>query len=236
MRFTVALRACLFVFLFQAAAFARAPAHPQSETYGTSSLTWLTLTSWDFHPADSLTTYGVTNNPTYGIYNNTSGGSYQFNAGLHLPDGAIVSAIELSACDTHGTQDLSAAFLAYLKTGASTNAPGLVSTSGSSGCQVVLSNTFSPWTVNNDTTYYLVNVNFGFAIDARLVLNSVRVGYKLQVSPPPAAATFSDVPTTHLFFQYVEALAAAGITSGCGGGNFCPDAAVTRGQMTVFLV
>ena len=59
--------------------------------------------------------------------------------------------------------------------------------------------------------------------------------YKLQVSPPPGTATFADVPTTHLFFQYVEALAAAGITSGCGGGNFCPDAAVTRGQMAVFL-
>jgi hypothetical protein len=43
------------------------------------------------------------------------------------------------------------------------------------------------------------------------------------------------VPTTHLFYQYIEALAAAGITSGCGGGNYCPDAAVTRGQMAVFL-
>jgi len=43
------------------------------------------------------------------------------------------------------------------------------------------------------------------------------------------------VPTTHLFYQYIEALAAAGITSGCGGGNFCPDAALTRGQMAVFL-
>jgi hypothetical protein len=26
-----------------------------------------------------------------------------------------------------------------------------------------------------------------------------------------------------------------GSRSGCGGGNFCPDAAVTRGQMAVFL-
>ena len=56
-----------------------------------------------------------------------------------------------------------------------------------------------------------------------------------KVSPGPATATFTDVPTTHLFYQYIEALAAAGITSGCGGGNFCPDAAVTRGQMAVFL-
>jgi S-layer homology domain len=66
-------------------------------------------------------------------------------------------------------------------------------------------------------------------------MTAMRVYYKLQVSPPPGTATFVDVPTTHLFFQYIEALAAAGITSGCGGGNFCPDAAVTRGQMAVFL-
>ena len=28
---------------------------------------------------------------------------------------------------------------------------------------------------------------------------------------------------------------AAGITSGCGGGRFCPDGLVTRGQMATFL-
>jgi hypothetical protein len=43
------------------------------------------------------------------------------------------------------------------------------------------------------------------------------------------------VPTNHPFFQFVEALAASGITAGCGNGNFCPDAPLTRGQMAVFL-
>ncbi|HEX4439809.1 MAG TPA: S-layer homology domain-containing protein, partial [Thermoanaerobaculia bacterium] len=63
----------------------------------------------------------------------------------------------------------------------------------------------------------------------------VRVYYHLQVSPAPGTATFNDVPTNHPFFQFVEALAASGITAGCGGGNFCPDAPLTRGQMAVFL-
>jgi hypothetical protein len=27
----------------------------------------------------------------------------------------------------------------------------------------------------------------------------------------------------------------SGITAGCGGGNYCLDAALTRGQMAVFL-
>jgi hypothetical protein len=63
----------------------------------------------------------------------------------------------------------------------------------------------------------------------------VGVRYKLQVSPAPASATFGDVPTDHPFFRFVEALAASGITAGCGGGNFCPNDPITRGQMAVFL-
>lgn len=56
------------------------------------------------------------------------------------------------------------------------------------------------------------------------------------MSPAPATATFpNDVPTTHAFFRFVEALAASGVTGGCGPRSYCPDAAVTRGQMAVFL-
>lgn len=33
----------------------------------------------------------------------------------------------------------------------------------------------------------------------------------------------------------INALAAAGITGGCGGGRFCPDEPVSRGQMATFL-
>jgi hypothetical protein len=65
--------------------------------------------------------------------------------------------------------------------------------------------------------------------------SAVRVLYRLRVSPAPATATFGDVPVGHPQMRFVEALAAAGITGGCGGGNFCPDASLTRGQMAVFL-
>jgi hypothetical protein len=43
------------------------------------------------------------------------------------------------------------------------------------------------------------------------------------------------VPPSNVFHKYVEALAASGITGGCGGGNFCPDGPVTRAQMATFL-
>jgi hypothetical protein len=59
--------------------------------------------------------------------------------------------------------------------------------------------------------------------------------YQLQVSPAPAVATFGDVPTTDFAFQYVEALAASGITAGCDTGLYCPDANVTRRQMAIFI-
>lgn len=68
-----------------------------------------------------------------------------------------------------------------------------------------------------------------------LAVRFVRIDWHRQVSPAPASATFSDVPTSHPQFQFVEALFAAGITAGCGGGNYCPDAPLTRGQMAVFL-
>ena len=36
-------------------------------------------------------------------------------------------------------------------------------------------------------------------------------------------------------WPHVEALAASGITAGCGGGDYCPGATLTRRQMAVFL-
>ena len=50
-----------------------------------------------------------------------------------------------------------------------------------------------------------------------------------------ASHQFSDVPTSHLFHADISWLASTGITSGCGGGKFCPESAVTRGQMAKFM-
>jgi hypothetical protein len=56
------------------------------------------------------------------------------------------------------------------------------------------------------------------------------------VPPAPTGAVFGDVPTGTFAAAWIEALAAAGVTSGCGGGNYCPNGAVTRDQMAVFLL
>jgi S-layer homology domain len=48
--------------------------------------------------------------------------------------------------------------------------------------------------------------------------------------------SFSDAPSTRGDYPYVETVLHQGITSGCGGSAFCPDASVTRAQMAVFLL
>jgi hypothetical protein len=54
--------------------------------------------------------------------------------------------------------------------------------------------------------------------------------------PPPATGMFTDVPTTYWAAAWIEQLAREGITGGCGGGGYCPESSVIRGQMAVFLV
>ena len=60
--------------------------------------------------------------------------------------------------------------------------------------------------------------------------------FDLDLSNPPATASFTDVPTSHFAYAAVEAVRAAGITSGCGDGTtFCPTDDVTRAQIATFL-
>ena len=54
--------------------------------------------------------------------------------------------------------------------------------------------------------------------------------------PPDCAGVFGDVACPSAFANWVERLAAEGITGGCGGGNYCPLSNNTRGQMAVFIV
>ncbi len=57
-------------------------------------------------------------------------------------------------------------------------------------------------------------------------------------TPPAVGAStgFNDVPVTYWAAAWIKQLAAEGITSGCGAGNYCPDATVTRAQMAIFLL
>jgi parallel beta-helix repeat protein len=54
--------------------------------------------------------------------------------------------------------------------------------------------------------------------------------------PPHCVGSFTDVPCPSTFADWIEALAAEGITGGCGAGIYCPQNPVRRDQMAVFLL
>ncbi|HEY3203775.1 MAG TPA: S-layer homology domain-containing protein [Thermoanaerobaculia bacterium] len=68
----------------------------------------------------------------------------------------------------------------------------------------------------------------------------------LDFTNPPGTASkvwtlhvgesFPDVPTSNLFYKFIESLFHNGVTGGCGGGSYCPTNSVTRAQMAVFLL
>jgi len=50
------------------------------------------------------------------------------------------------------------------------------------------------------------------------------------------ATVFSDVPADYWAYPYIMAIYDGGLTAGCGTGLFCPEDAVTREEMAVFLL
>ena len=66
-----------------------------------------------------------------------------------------------------------------------------------------------------------MNVLRKAAITLSLLLASSPV---VLAQPVP---TFNDVPEDYWAFSFIEQFAALGITSGCGGGDYCPEATVT---------
>jgi len=98
-------------------------------------------------------------------------------------------------------------------------------------------------TINNNSCHYYLRAirsSQGFVVfsgcggqNSRWV--STRFTWQRQIKPGPALPTFTDVPTGHPFYNSIEALAESGITGGCGGENYCPDNAITRGQFAAFF-
>jgi|GEM_PF-2066541 len=63
---------------------------------------------------------------------------------------------------------------------------------------------------------------------AKIAVESAR----MEILTPTNAPSFSDVPTNHTFYRYIETAYANGILSGYADGKFRPDADATRGQIT----
>lgn len=62
------------------------------------------------------------------------------------------------------------------------------------------------------------------------------LGEKDRMCASYAYHSFIDVPFNFWAWRFIEAIKNWGVTSGCGGGNYCPGGVVTRGTMAVFLL
>jgi len=71
---------------------------------------------------------------------------------------------------------------------------------------------------------------------AQMAVFLLKTAFGPDYIPAHCAGIFADVVCPSLFADWIETLAAQGITAGCGGGNYCPGSPVTRGQMAAFLV
>jgi hypothetical protein len=71
---------------------------------------------------------------------------------------------------------------------------------------------------------------------AQMSVLLLRAEHGSVYEPPGAIGVFGDVPISYPLSGWVERLSTEAITSGCGGGNYCPDLPNTRGEMAVFLV
>jgi S-layer family protein len=204
------------------------------EIFGTKDFGVITISATQFVPDSDDVGFGVPayfTSPGLGRYCQPGTGTHYY-AALDVPAGAIIDFVGLNT-----SSDTDAVY-------------GVALYRRSKGAFIGTITAFSaPAHAAWDTDYagpigYRVDSHqdAAFVIDVEQAASPnyqyfgwVEVWYRRTVSDPPATATFNDVPVSHPFFQFVEALSASGITGGCGNGNYCPDAPLTRGQMAVFL-
>jgi hypothetical protein len=209
------------------------------KTYGTGVTSYIDVGEWEFSPINTATHYDDLGADSANALRFATSASNAFFAPLHLPSGAVLQSVELDACDSNTSGSHVIGFAGHCD-----HITGLCTLLGTPI-------TTTSATINPCKSYVQDLSGLGYVVDNtgdRLLLQvatqggdsttafaGMKVGYKLQVSPAPATPDFGDVPVSHQFFQYIEALAKSGITGGCGGGNYCPDLPVTRGQMAVFI-
>ena len=203
--------------------------------YGVTTYITQTLSAFEFTPLSSTNSYSYALG-TGTRYGTTPGGTFWL-APLHgIPAGAIISGIELMGCDTNASLSMTAGLYSNVIHSGVLTETGHGSVVSGSGCGYFggLSNITPTVVVDNYNRTYYVQISQPTS-DSSTRFASVRIYYRLAVSTAPGVATFTDVPTTHPFFRFVEAMVSSGLTGGCGNGNFCPDTPVTRGQLAVFL-
>ena len=231
-RSTKEFLAAAAIAIFGAAAAGSAAPSEAPRQAGTKEIVLAHLGAFEFAPDDTAFQWAPAGlGGTRGIAVGTPGVG-GFLAYPHVPTGALLQSLELDYCiQPGGSVTMRLDDCDYL--GGDCHTLSEIS-SGFGGCFFSIDDlSAKAYTVHNSLRQLILGAIVSGSGSASL--NGAFVGYRLQLSPPPAAATFGDVPPSHPFFRAIEALAGAGITNGCGSGNFCPEQPVTRGEMAKFL-
>jgi hypothetical protein len=207
-----------------------APARAESPRYGTTGLTYVRVPGIEFLPE-------------FGSYQDFSASSLErhplsssdMRAPLHLPGGAIIDYLEIDFYDLLDPEDIQLFIVNCGSLGDFCHNVANINSFANPGYGAISTSGIN-YQVDNLLGSLALKAIFG-ANSPNLTLVGAIVGYRLQVSPAPANATFVDVPTNNIYFQFIEALVASGITSGCvvSPPQFCPDRPITRAEMAVFL-
>jgi hypothetical protein len=194
------------------------------------------FTYLDRLPTYTHCTSGLEGNVTYPTF---------ASAAIEVPEGAKLSSLRYWAYDTSSANDLH--FRVYSVCQPFSSGAGPTITMLGEGFTIAAVGQYNAFaglgdvTVDNRNCQYFVQVEFAppdvECSGHALRVQKLQVAWIRQVSPAPAVASFGDVPTSHPFFRFIEALKDSGITGGCNAAPpmFCPDQPVTRGQMAVFL-
>jgi hypothetical protein len=212
------------------------PTRNRPRTYGTQDVTSHTVGAFGFTGADAASSALFATNGFASRF--CSGAPCVFQAPVFLPAGVLVGTIELDACDTSASAGVTARLFRVPDLEAGNVELVSVSTGAAEtpGCAFFFQDLPNTEQIDNFNNNYLLQVSIS-GTDSTTRFWGVRVYYVLQISPPPATPTFDDVPATHPFFVFIEALAAAGITSGCSANPplYCPENFITRGEAAVFF-
>jgi hypothetical protein len=224
------------LFAGQVSGTPRSPVMP--EAYGVSGYTVISLPVTSLSPADGSQVYAADGTDYFRYFPSGAG---VLVGGVIVPAGAVIDFVGIGSCDVNGGAFAARLFKRDVAGGTAYQMIAEFATSVHNG------GTPCAMDYNANALGYLVTGNSGATLqpvveqlsgsptDGTARVGSVEVWYRLTVSPAPSSPSFNDVPVSHPYFQFIEALKSAGITGGCGGGNYCPDAPVTRAQIAAML-
>lgn len=182
-----------------------------------------------------------------GVYRSTNGGTSWTPFSTALPrvavfDMAIQATNRVLRIATHGRGiwEISLSQFALAKLSQSFNA------SGGAGSVNVTGPNGPTWTATTTDSWITINspgpgtgngtVNYTVAANAATTRRVGTITIANQTFTVLQGAAFLDVPVGNPFYDFIGKLSARNVTSGCGGGNYCPTQIVTREQMAAFII